>query len=131
CACQLFTRRVGDWWHRGGHGWYGEETAGVAFEGERLVERSTGGDEAVWGEVLSWEPPQRIVFTWHPGYEEGAPATEVEVRFRPTGASTIVELEHRGWERLGERGAAARAGYGNGWAGGVAADAGGGGGGGA
>jgi uncharacterized protein YndB with AHSA1/START domain len=114
-AFDVFTRRIGDWWPLATHGCYGEETAGVAFEGERLVERSTGGEEAVWGEVLAWEPPHRLVYTWHPGYAEGAPATEVEVRFRPSGASTVVELEHRGWERLGERAVEARTDYGSGW----------------
>ncbi|HEY2936005.1 MAG TPA: SRPBCC domain-containing protein, partial [Gaiellaceae bacterium] len=81
----------------------------------RLVERSKTGEEAVWGEVLAWEPPGRIAFTWHPGYAEGDPMTEVEVRFRAQGGLTVVELEHRGWERLGERAEEARTGYEVGW----------------
>jgi uncharacterized protein YndB with AHSA1/START domain len=114
-AFELFTRRVGDWWPLHTHGCFGEETAGVSFERDRLVERSKAGEEAVWGEVLAWEPPVRIAFTWHPGYAEGDPLTEVEVRFRAQGASTVVELEHRGWERLGARAEEARASYEVGW----------------
>ena len=41
--------------------------------------------------------------------------TEVEVRFTPDGAGTLVELEHRGWERAGESGAKSRDGYDGGW----------------
>ena len=114
-AFEVFTRRVGDWWPLHTHSCFEDEAAAVAFEGERLVERSKAGEEAVWGEVLAWEPPSRIAFTWHPGYAEGDPVTEVEVRFRAQGGSTVVELEHRGWERLGERAEEARAGYEIGW----------------
>jgi hypothetical protein len=42
-------------------------------------------------------------------------ATEVEVRFRAEAGETVVELEHRAWERLGQRAAAARASYQEGW----------------
>jgi uncharacterized protein YndB with AHSA1/START domain len=42
-------------------------------------------------------------------------ATEVEVRFTPDGAGTRVELEHRGWERLGATAAESREGYNGGW----------------
>ena len=80
-----------------------------------LVERSKSGEESIWAEVLAWEPPTRIAFTWHPGYPEGDPVTEVEVRFRAQDGCTIVELEHMGWERLGERAEETRANYADGW----------------
>ena len=114
-AFDVFTRRIGDWWPFQGHSCFDDDAARVAFEGERLVERSRNGEEAVWGEVLAWEPPTRIALTWHPGYAEGEPTTEVEVRFLPRGGTTVVELEHRGWERLGERAAETRASYDGGW----------------
>ena len=38
---------------------------GVAFEGGRLVERATDGTAATWGEVVVWDRPRRLVFTWH------------------------------------------------------------------
>jgi uncharacterized protein YndB with AHSA1/START domain len=114
-AFDVFTRRIGDWWPLRAHSCFGETSAGVTFEGDRLVERSTSGDEAVWGEVTAWEPPTRIAYTWHPGYADDDPRTEVEVRFVARGASTVVEVEHRGWERLGARAHEARASYANGW----------------
>ena len=116
-AFEVFTRRIGDWWPLQGHSCFGENAAGVSFEADQIVERSTSGEEAVWGEILAWEPPSRIAFTWHPGHEEGAPKTEVEVRFRAHGGSTVVELEHTGWERLGEGWEETRSQYENGWPG--------------
>jgi hypothetical protein len=43
-------------------------------------------------------------YSWHLG-REAEHATDVEIRFVPgEGASTRVEIEHRGWEALGETG---------------------------
>ena len=40
----------------------------------------------------------------------------MEVRFSAEGAgSTRLDLEHRGWERLGDRAVEARSGYDSGW----------------
>ena len=39
---------------------------------------------------------------WHPGREPET-AQEVELRFRAEGATTVVELEHRGWAGLGDK----------------------------
>jgi len=114
-AFEVFTRRIGDWWPLQSYSCFEEDATGVVFEAERIVERSKSGEEAVWGEILAWEPPFRIAFTWHPGAEAGAPMTEVEVRFRPQGGSTVVELEHTGWERLGEGWEETRSQYENGW----------------
>jgi hypothetical protein len=69
---------------------------------------------AIWGTVIAWEPARRVAFTWHPGREPES-AQEVEVRFVTTEAGTRVELEHRGWERLGETARATRDSYDQGW----------------
>ena len=109
-AFAAFTDRMGAWWPLPTHGVFGARAGGVAFDGGRLVERSVDGEEAVWGEVLAWEPPHRLVVTWHPG--RGADeASEVEVRFLPGDGGTRVELEHRGWERFGEDAVRRRRGY--------------------
>jgi hypothetical protein len=42
-------------------------------------------------------------------------AQEVELRFRDQGTSTRVELEHRGWESLGDKAREARDRYSGGW----------------
>ena len=121
-AFATFTDGIAQWWpldsHSVGAGRDDVRTETVLFEGRvagRLYERMSDGQEAAWGEVLVWEPPGRIVLSWHPGYEDASKSTEIEVRFTPEGDGTRVELEHRGWERLGERAAEAQAGYAGGW----------------
>ena len=44
-AFDLFTDRIADWWPLQRHGLFEAETAGVWFEGDRVVERSTSGEE--------------------------------------------------------------------------------------
>ncbi|MGH3114638.1 MAG: SRPBCC domain-containing protein, partial [Gaiellaceae bacterium] len=82
--------------------------------GGDLYEVRDDGQRCPWGKVLVWEPPHRLVHTWHPGHgaEE---ATEVEVRFSAQDGSTLVELEHRGWEARGEKALTARDAYDSGW----------------
>ena len=109
-AFAAFTDRIGAWWPLPTHGLFGERAGGVAFVSGRLVERSVAGEEVTWGEVLAWEPPDRLVVSWHPG-RESDDASEVEVRFVPDGDGTRVELEHRGWERFGEDAMRRRRGY--------------------
>ena len=106
----VFTRLIGAWWPLPTHGVFGDLAGTIAFEGGRLVGRAVDGRVSVWGDVLAWEPPHRILFTWHPGREEDD-ASEVEVRFAPDGGGTRVELEHRGWEAFGESAIARRRGY--------------------
>jgi uncharacterized protein YndB with AHSA1/START domain len=75
------------------------------------------GKEAPWGTVDVWDPPHRLVISWRVNPEAPAP-TEIEVRFTADGDATRVDVEHRGWERLGmERGQEARESYGSddGW----------------
>jgi uncharacterized protein YndB with AHSA1/START domain len=122
-AFRLFTRDMGTWWPLGVHSLAVDEHEGrvqtetLTFqerEGGRIVERMSDGTEGTWGTVLVWEPPSRVVLAWKPNTNEHPP-TELEVRFTPEGAGTLVELEHRGWERLGESADASRASYGEGW----------------
>lgn len=109
-AFRVFTEQLGAWWPLTTHGCFGADSAGVAFEGGLLVERSLTGERATWGEVLAWEPPHRLLVTWHPGRAEG-PATQVEVRFVAVDGGTRVELAHSGWQALPDGGVAARARY--------------------
>ena len=60
------------------------------------------------------EPPHRFVVTWHPGRAADT-AQEVEIRFVAVTGGTRVELEHRGWTKLGKDAAAARESYAEGW----------------
>jgi uncharacterized protein YndB with AHSA1/START domain len=115
-AFRVFTERMGEWWPVKTHSVHEEHAEAACLEprlGGAVYELWPGGREQ-WGEVTAWEPPRRLVFTWHPGHglEE---ATEVEVRFSEQGGAALVELEHRGWEARGAQAADIRAGYDTGW----------------
>jgi len=77
----------------------------VVFQGGvggRIFERASDGVEHDWGEVTLWNPPTQLAYRWHLGADRTA-ATEVQVRFVARGAAaTRIEIEHRGWEQLGE-----------------------------
>jgi uncharacterized protein YndB with AHSA1/START domain len=116
-AYALFTGGIGAWWPLATHSVEKERAARCVFEarvGGRIYEVRDDGIEHEWGRVTAAEAPSRIVFTWHPG-REAATGQEVEVRFDPRGAGTMVTLEHRGWERLNERAQDIRRGYDSGW----------------
>jgi uncharacterized protein YndB with AHSA1/START domain len=91
----------------------------VTFEprpGGRIFERTPAGIEHDWGEVIAWEPPDRLVYLWHLRFDR-ADATEVEVTFAPAGDGTRVSIVHSGWERLGAAGPERRERNERGWAG--------------
>ena len=112
-AFRTFTEGIASWWPLASHS-VGEGRARTAvFEtgvGGRIFERWDDGTECDWGRVTVWEPPRLVAFSWKPNPEAAAP-TDVEVRFSPDGDATRVELEHRGWERLGERAREVHASY--------------------
>ena len=117
-AFRLFTDGIATWWPLGYYSVGGERATAVVFEpavGGRIYEVMDDAGHADWGRVTAWEPPHRIVFSWHPGADPEV-ATEVEIRFAADGPdATRVELEHRHWERLGQRAADGRASYVPGW----------------
>ena len=116
-AFSLFTDGIGRWWplHEGFS--YGQERAsGIFLEarvGGRFYERFVDGDEFQVGQVTECDPPDRIVFTWRSPDWDGP--TEVEVTFTADGGGTRVDLEHRGWERIGPKGDELGGMFGNGW----------------
>jgi uncharacterized protein YndB with AHSA1/START domain len=70
--------------------------------GGRIYERTAGGQRHEWGEVTVWEPPRRLSYLWHIGRTRET-ATEVDITFVGAGAAgTRVEIEHSGWEALGD-----------------------------
>ena len=116
-AFDVWTRGIGRWWPAD-HTASVEPDLTVILEprvGGRFFERTTDGREVDWGEVLAWDPPHRLVYTWHLRRSR-EDATEVEIRFVATSATTTrVEIEHRGWERLGSDGPAWRERNHGGW----------------
>ena len=102
-AFAVWTSRIDSWWPAD-HTVTGQTDAEVVLEprlGGRIYERTTNGTEYDWGEVTLWEPPHRLGYLWHLRRDR-ADATDVEIRFVAAGRQrTVVEIEHRGWERLG------------------------------
>jgi uncharacterized protein YndB with AHSA1/START domain len=122
-AFRVFTDGIASWWPLESHSIEAMGPDGarvpetVVLEGRaggRLYERTSAGEEGYWGTVTHWEPPHRVVIAWKVNPDAAAP-TEIDVRFAADGAGTRVELEHRGWERLGASAGEARASYASGW----------------
>jgi uncharacterized protein YndB with AHSA1/START domain len=105
-AFDVWTGRIAQWWPLD-HTVSAEDGLTVVLEGRpggRIFERRVGGQEHDWGEVTIWEPPTRFGYTWHLKRDR-SDATDVEIRFVPRAdGATRVEIEHRGWERLGAGG---------------------------
>jgi hypothetical protein len=116
-AFSVWTARTSSWWPVT-HTVTAERGLRVIFEGRpggRIYERTPAGVEVDWGEITVWEPPRRLGYLWHIRTDR-ADATEVEITFSDTGdASTRIDIEHRGWERLGTRGQSWRDVNGGGW----------------
>ena len=117
-AFEVWTGRIAQWWPKD-HTVSAEDDLTVVLEGRpggRIFERRSSGIEHDWGQVTIWEPPARFAYTWHLN-RDATDATEVEIRFIARGdAATTVEIEHRGWERLGAEGASWRDRNRGGWA---------------
>lgn len=109
-AFAVFTDEIGAWWPLPTHSVFQAEAGGVHFVDGQLVERATDGRETVWAEVLDWDPPHRLVMSWHPGSDLGA-AGQVEIRFSEDEAGTRVDLRHDGWDAFGEQAMAKRRSY--------------------
>jgi uncharacterized protein YndB with AHSA1/START domain len=122
-AFAVFTDGHGRWWPK-------SHSVGDSPLKQAVIEPKTGGrwygqledgTEALWGEVLAWEPPGRLVLAWRLNgqftYDPDL-LTEVEVRFTAQGEGvTRVDFEHRDLERLGDGEAALqlRTGMDTGW----------------
>jgi uncharacterized protein YndB with AHSA1/START domain len=112
-AFEVFTTRFDAWWPRSHH--IGEPDMQEAIieprAGGRWYELGVDGSECEWGEVLAYDPPRRLVLTWHLGGDwkyHADQASEIEVTFSPHGARTLVTLEHRHLERHGDTAEALR-----------------------
>ncbi len=101
-AFSTWTARLGSWWPAD-HTVSGQPDH-VEMEcavGGRIYERTAEGVEHEWGRVTAWEPPARLAYTWYLG-REPREGTDVEIHFSAMAdARTRVEIDHRGWSRLG------------------------------
>lgn len=107
-AFRAFVDRFSEWWPPV-YTFAGDDLVWIGLEprvGGRCTERDQDGNELDWGEVLEYQPGERIVFSWwiapdrtvDPSPER---ASEIEVRFVDVdgGEKTRVELEHRNLSR--------------------------------
>jgi uncharacterized protein YndB with AHSA1/START domain len=119
---EVFTARIHTWWprtHTIGRG----ALARVVIEpkvGGRWYGVDEDGTETDWGDVLTWDPPRRLVLAWRIAADwryDPDLLTEVEVTFDAVVAGTEVRLEHRHLERMGDAADAARGKFDspNGW----------------
>ena len=101
----VWTTNFAQWWPRT-HTVTGDKEAEIVLEprlGGRIYERTAAGAVHEWGEITCWEPPQRLGYRWYLRRDR-ADATDVEVTFHDLNGRTRVDIEHRGWERLGTAG---------------------------
>jgi uncharacterized protein YndB with AHSA1/START domain len=116
-AFQLWTASAGVWWPMATHSVSGRRDSVLVIEpgaGGRIYEQTADGRELPWGTVVVWEPAGRLVCEWLVGDIQ----TELEVRFAAgADGGTVVEIEHRGWERFGEAGDDRRGWNDRGWSG--------------
>jgi hypothetical protein len=106
-AFRVFTAEMDSWWPKSHH--IGSSPMkGIVVEGREggaIYTEQEDGTRCPWASVLTWEPPHRFVMAWQvtPAWQyepELARSSEVELRFTPTDdGTTLVELEHRGFER--------------------------------
>ena len=121
-AFDIFTGQMGLWWPKG-------RTVGppphvrIVLEPRaegRWYEIDAAGRETVWGKVLAWEPPGRLLACWQLNarfeYDPDL-VTEIELTFAPApDGGTDVTLEHRNLERFGETAPKIAASVADGWA---------------
>ena len=109
-AFAVFTDDIGSWFPSE-YNLLETEIAERVFEpreGGHVFDRGADGSECHWARVLSYEPPDRVVFSWDIGPQwqietDPEKTSEVEVRFISEGPGrTRVELEHRHLDRHGE-----------------------------
>src|SRR6202162_2324415 len=100
-AFTISTAYTSPWW-RITHSVSTQPGLEVVFEprvGGRIFERTPGGEEHDWGEIVEWDPPHRLRYLWRIATDRGH-ATDVAIAFHTLPAlSTRVDVEHSGWER--------------------------------
>ena len=110
-AFDLFTKGMGTWWpldlySRAVSDFAHENVDAVKLEfdarwGGSIVEEMSNGRVLHWAEVTEWDAPWRVVLAWRP-HAQPEPPTELEVTFAARAGGTLVEVEHRGWDRLSD-----------------------------
>jgi uncharacterized protein YndB with AHSA1/START domain len=107
-AFGAFTDEIAQWWKPNGLFTFTPRRTGtLAFEpgpNGRLVETYPDGSTFTVGDILTWEPPHRLVLTWRQAAFAPDQSTELHVTFddvsRAAGPETRVVVEHFGWDTI-------------------------------
>lgn len=108
-AWRVFTEEIDAWWRRGLRYRVAGKRRGIIHLEPRLggrlyesFEGARGPTVMQTGEVIGWDPPERLLLRWRNVNFAEHESTEVEVRFAPAaeGAATTVTVLHRGWSSL-------------------------------
>ena len=107
-AFAAFVEEIGAWWRPSPlfettprPGRLSFEAPGKEMgEGGRLIETRAGGKVFEIGQIMVWEPPRRLVFSWRQANFPLDLHTEVEVGFEAVGEETRVSVEHRGFDQV-------------------------------
>jgi len=112
-AFRVFAEQMGSWWPKTHH--IGKSPmVDIVVEGRpggAIYTLQEDGTHCPWASVQVWDPPHRFVFWWQVTHTWGyqplvEQCSEVEILFTPADdGTTLVELEHRGFERHGLGGA--------------------------
>ena len=101
---EAFTDEIGQWWRPNGlfdptrrRGGRMSMEPGI---GGRLLETHADGEVDEIGRIRTWDPPERLAFTWTPTSFTEDQETEVRVRFESIDDATRVTVEHFGWDRI-------------------------------
>jgi uncharacterized protein YndB with AHSA1/START domain len=122
-AFDVFTTGIGTWWDPNHH-ILDAPLAEMVFEpsvGGNIIDRGTDGSECRWARVLTYDPPNRVVFSWDISTRwqietDPARTSEVEVVFTAIAdRRTRVVLTHRHLDRHGEGWEQMRDAVGQGW----------------
>lgn len=106
-AFAAFSTRMHSWWPIA-HSISDEPRAAIEMEphpGGWWGQIGERGGRTQWGKVLAWEPPGRLLLGWQIDAQwqfDPDLLTELELTFAPVGLNTLVTLEHRNLERLGD-----------------------------
>jgi uncharacterized protein YndB with AHSA1/START domain len=116
-AFQVFTTQVDRWWPKS-HLPGGDPMTTILIEPQlngRLYERTAQGAEHTLGQIILWEPPERLAYHWYLGSGSERPS-RVAITFTDLGdGRTRVDVAHRGPELIGELWARNSPIYASGW----------------
>jgi len=104
-AFDAFTRDINQWWvHNEMFAFTLGSRGTLHFEPGargRLIETYDDDTAFVIGEILTWDPPHRLVLTWREASFEPNQCTEVQISFVEVGDDqTRVTVEHFGWNAI-------------------------------